>query len=104
MLFHQMTATLRNLVDSPAARRKLLSLSALPQLCTVMGLYMDDKDICTNTARIFRWVDWENSIALQKCQCLDSRLSFIFVCVAVRDSCVCFLLHLAVKVNLVAPV
>ncbi|KAM5282884.1 armadillo repeat-containing protein 2 isoform 3-T6 [Hipposideros larvatus] len=52
-LLVQITATLRNLVDSPLARRKLLCISALPQLCTVMGQYMDDKDVCTNIARIF---------------------------------------------------
>ncbi|XP_026912943.2 armadillo repeat-containing protein 2 isoform X3 [Acinonyx jubatus] len=52
-LLVQMTATLRNLVDSPPARSKLLSISALPQLCTVMGQYMADKDVCTNIARIF---------------------------------------------------
>ncbi|EQB78447.1 armadillo repeat-containing protein 2 [Camelus ferus] len=52
-LLVQMTATLRNLVDSPLARSKLLSISALPQLCTVMGQYTGDKDVCTNIARIF---------------------------------------------------
>ncbi|ELK00623.1 Armadillo repeat-containing protein 2 [Pteropus alecto] len=52
-LLVQMTATLRNLVDSPLARRKLLSISALPQLCVVMGQHTDDKDVCTNIARIF---------------------------------------------------
>ncbi|VFV21712.1 Hypothetical predicted protein [Lynx pardinus] len=52
-LLVQMTATLRNLVDSPPARSKLLSISALPQLCAVMGQYMADKDVCTNIARIF---------------------------------------------------
>ncbi|XP_004753520.1 armadillo repeat-containing protein 2 [Mustela putorius furo] len=52
-LLVQMTATLRNLVDSPPARSKLLSIGALPQLCSVMGQYMADKDVCTNIARIF---------------------------------------------------
>ncbi|XP_032507000.1 armadillo repeat-containing protein 2 isoform X3 [Phocoena sinus] len=52
-LLVQMTATLRNLVDSPLARSKLLSISALPQLCTVMGQYIGDKEVCTNVARIF---------------------------------------------------
>ena len=49
-----MTAALRNLVDSPRARSQLLSVGALDQLCTVMGQYMSDKDVCTNIARIFR--------------------------------------------------
>ncbi|XP_004422246.1 PREDICTED: armadillo repeat-containing protein 2 [Ceratotherium simum simum] len=52
-LLVQMTATLRNLVDSPLARSKLLSISALPQLCAAMGQHMGDKDVCTNIARIF---------------------------------------------------
>uniref|UniRef100_A0A8C3W7U9 Armadillo repeat containing 2 n=1 Tax=Catagonus wagneri TaxID=51154 RepID=A0A8C3W7U9_9CETA len=52
-LLVQITATLRNLVDSPLARSKFLSISALPQLCTVMGQYMGDEDVCTNIARIF---------------------------------------------------
>ncbi|XP_073933199.1 armadillo repeat-containing protein 2 isoform X2 [Castor canadensis] len=52
-LLVQITATLRNLVDSSLARSKFLSVSALPQLCTVMEQYMGDKDICTNIARIF---------------------------------------------------
>nr|XP_008518813.1 PREDICTED: armadillo repeat-containing protein 2 isoform X1 [Equus przewalskii]XP_008518822.1 PREDICTED: armadillo repeat-containing protein 2 isoform X1 [Equus przewalskii] len=52
-LLVQMTATLRNLVDSPLARSKLLSISALPQLCTAMGQHTGDKDVCTNIARIF---------------------------------------------------
>uniref|UniRef100_A0A8C9UV68 Armadillo repeat containing 2 n=1 Tax=Spermophilus dauricus TaxID=99837 RepID=A0A8C9UV68_SPEDA len=52
-LLVQATATLRNLVDSPLARSKFLSISTLPQLCTVMEQYMDDKDVCSNIARIF---------------------------------------------------
>nr|XP_012608689.1 armadillo repeat-containing protein 2 isoform X2 [Microcebus murinus] len=52
-LLVQVTATLRNLVDSPLARSKLLSISAIPQLCTVMEQYVGDKDVCTNVVRIF---------------------------------------------------
>ncbi|XP_054992069.1 armadillo repeat-containing protein 2 [Sorex araneus] len=52
-LLVQMTATLRHLVDSPIARSKLLSIGAFPELCTVMEQCLDDKDICTNIARIF---------------------------------------------------
>lgn len=61
-LLVQMTATLRNLVDSPPARSKLLSIGALPQLCSVMGQYMADKDVCTNIARIFRI--WSSALSL----------------------------------------
>ncbi|XP_042530963.1 armadillo repeat-containing protein 2 [Dipodomys spectabilis] len=52
-LLVQITATLRNMVDSSLVRSKMLSVSALPQLCMVLGQYMGDKDVCTNIARIF---------------------------------------------------
>ncbi|KAM4866056.1 armadillo repeat-containing protein 2 isoform 2-T2 [Thomomys bottae] len=52
-LLVQITATLRNLVDSSLARNKILNACALPLLCTVLGQYIGDKDICTNIARIF---------------------------------------------------
>ncbi|KAM6181026.1 armadillo repeat-containing protein 2 isoform 1-T1 [Erethizon dorsatum] len=52
-LLVQITATLRNLVDSPQARSQCLGAGTLPQLCMVMEQYMDDKDVCTNIARIF---------------------------------------------------
>ncbi|EDL99716.1 similar to armadillo repeat containing 2 (predicted) [Rattus norvegicus] len=52
-LLVQTTATLRNLVDSPLTRSKLLNIGAFPCLCTVMGQHMNDKDICTNIARVF---------------------------------------------------
>ncbi|XP_023578095.1 armadillo repeat-containing protein 2 isoform X2 [Octodon degus] len=52
-LLVQITATLRNLVDLPRARTQCLGAGILPQLCAVMELYLDDKDICTNIARIF---------------------------------------------------
>ncbi|KAM8998878.1 armadillo repeat-containing protein 2 [Sarcophilus harrisii] len=51
-LLVQLTATIRNLVDLPSARCKLLSNSALPELCGVMEQYANDKDVCTNVARI----------------------------------------------------
>ncbi|XP_052020257.1 armadillo repeat-containing protein 2 [Apodemus sylvaticus] len=52
-LLVQTTATLRNLVDSPLTRSKLLTLGAFPHLCTVMEQHADDKDVCTNIARVF---------------------------------------------------
>ncbi|XP_032744885.1 armadillo repeat-containing protein 2 [Rattus rattus] len=52
-LLVQTTATLRNLVDSPLTRSKLLNIGAFPHLCTVMEQHMNDKDICTNIARVF---------------------------------------------------
>ncbi|XP_055246705.1 armadillo repeat-containing protein 2 isoform X4 [Gorilla gorilla gorilla] len=52
-LLVQVTATLRNLVDSSLVRSKFLNISALPQLCTAMEQYKGNKDVCTNIARIF---------------------------------------------------
>ncbi|XP_006881293.1 PREDICTED: armadillo repeat-containing protein 2 [Elephantulus edwardii] len=52
-LLVQVTATLRNLADSPLVRSKLLSINALPKLCTVMEWYVGDQDVCTNISRIF---------------------------------------------------
>ncbi|KAK2494214.1 hypothetical protein MC885_015382 [Smutsia gigantea] len=51
-LLVQMTSALRNLVDSPLARSTLLSVNALPELCTAMGQRVGDTDVCTNVARI----------------------------------------------------
>ncbi|XP_056674623.1 armadillo repeat-containing protein 2 isoform X3 [Monodelphis domestica] len=51
-LLVQMTATMRNLVDLPMARCKLLNNNALPVFCGVMEQYENDKDVCTNVARI----------------------------------------------------
>ncbi|XP_045150536.1 armadillo repeat-containing protein 2 [Echinops telfairi] len=52
-LLVQVTATLRNLADSPVARSTLLSTGALTELCTVLEQHVGDKDVCTNVARIF---------------------------------------------------
>ncbi|KAJ8270619.1 hypothetical protein GJAV_G00117210 [Gymnothorax javanicus] len=49
----QLTATLRNLVDLPEARPLFLSHGGFPELCAVLKQHNDDKDICTNAARIF---------------------------------------------------
>ncbi|XP_075410112.1 armadillo repeat-containing protein 2 [Tenrec ecaudatus] len=52
-LLVQVTATLRNVAESPVARSKFLGIGALAELCTVLERYMGDKDVCTNIARIF---------------------------------------------------
>ncbi|XP_077158671.1 armadillo repeat-containing protein 2 isoform X2 [Paroedura picta] len=77
-LLVQLTATLRNLVDLPQSRRKLLSYEAIPELCLMMERRMNDKDICTNVARIF------------------SKLSsFNDCCSALADCSRCYILFLA---------
>ncbi|XP_061479538.1 armadillo repeat-containing protein 2 isoform X2 [Rhineura floridana] len=48
-----LTATLRNLVDLPQSRCKLMDSEAIPDLCLMLEKRMNDKDICTNVARIF---------------------------------------------------
>ncbi|XP_031203665.1 armadillo repeat-containing protein 2 isoform X2 [Mastomys coucha] len=52
-LLVQTTATLRNLVDSPLTRSKLLNIGAFPHLCTALEQHADDKDVCINIARVF---------------------------------------------------
>ncbi|XP_015260887.1 PREDICTED: armadillo repeat-containing protein 2 [Gekko japonicus] len=77
-LLVQLTATLRNLVDLPQSRCKLLSSGAIPELCLMMEERMNDKDICTNVARIF------------------SKLSsFNDCCSALADCSRCYILFLA---------
>ncbi|XP_060093904.1 armadillo repeat-containing protein 2 [Heteronotia binoei] len=77
-LLVQLTATLRNLVDLPQSRRKLLSYGAIPELCLMMEKHMNDKDIGTNVARIF------------------SKLSsFNDCCSALADCSRCYILFLA---------
>nr|XP_056712179.1 armadillo repeat-containing protein 2 [Euleptes europaea] len=77
-LLVQLTATLRNLVDLPQSRCELLSYGAIPELCLMMEKRMNDKDICTNVARIF------------------SKLSsFNDCCSALADCSRCYVLFLA---------
>nr|XP_060609122.1 armadillo repeat-containing protein 2 isoform X2 [Anolis sagrei ordinatus] len=74
----QLTATLRNLVDLPQSRCKLLESGAIPELSLVLERYMSDKDVCTNVARIF------------------SKLSsFNDCCAALADCSRCYVLFLA---------
>uniref|UniRef100_A0A8D0C4D3 Armadillo repeat containing 2 n=1 Tax=Salvator merianae TaxID=96440 RepID=A0A8D0C4D3_SALMN len=74
----QLMATLRNLVDLPQPRCKLLDHGAIPDLCLLLEKYMNDKDVCTNVARIF------------------SKLSsFNDCCAALADCSRCYILFLA---------
>uniref|UniRef100_A0A8D2J5W0 Armadillo repeat containing 2 n=1 Tax=Varanus komodoensis TaxID=61221 RepID=A0A8D2J5W0_VARKO len=77
-LLVQLTATLRNLVDLPQSRCKLLDYGAIPELCLMLEKRISDKDICTNVARIF------------------SKLSsFNDCCTALADCSRCYILFLA---------
>ncbi|KAJ7341820.1 hypothetical protein JRQ81_007092 [Phrynocephalus forsythii] len=77
-LLVQLTATLRNLVDLPQSRCKLLEYGAIQELCLVLEKRMSDKDICINVARIF------------------SKLSsFNDCCTALADCSRCYILFLA---------
>ncbi|XP_066469356.1 armadillo repeat-containing protein 2 [Tiliqua scincoides] len=77
-LLVQLTATLRNLVDLPQSRCKLLDSGAIPELCLMLEKHMSDKDVCTNVARIF------------------SKLSsFNDCCTALADCSRCYVLFLA---------
>uniref|UniRef100_A0A670HYJ0 Armadillo repeat containing 2 n=3 Tax=Podarcis muralis TaxID=64176 RepID=A0A670HYJ0_PODMU len=77
-LLVQLTATLRNLVDLPQSRCKLLDSEAIPELCLMLEKRMNDKDVCTNVARIF------------------SKLSsFNDCCTALADCSRCYVLFLA---------
>ncbi|KAJ8397633.1 hypothetical protein AAFF_G00436320 [Aldrovandia affinis] len=49
----QLTATLRNLADLREFRPEFLSNRGLPELCVVLQQHSNDKDICTNVARLF---------------------------------------------------
>ncbi|XP_020657010.3 armadillo repeat-containing protein 2 isoform X2 [Pogona vitticeps] len=77
-LLVQLTATLRNLVDLSQSRCKLLEYGAILDLCLMLEKRMNDKDICTNVARIF------------------SKLSsFNDCCTALADCSRCYILFLA---------
>ncbi|XP_042334827.1 armadillo repeat-containing protein 2 isoform X2 [Sceloporus undulatus] len=77
-LLVQLTAILRNLVDLPESRSKLLEYRAIPELCLVLEKHISDKDVCTNVARIF------------------SKLSsFNDCCTALADCSRCYVLFLA---------
>lgn len=77
-LLVQLTATLRNLVDLPQSRCKLLDSGAVTELCLMLEKRVNDKDVCTNVARIF------------------SKLSsFNDCCAALADCSRCYVLFLA---------
>ncbi|XP_067402670.1 armadillo repeat-containing protein 2 isoform X3 [Emydura macquarii macquarii] len=78
-LLVQLTATLRNLVDLPLSRCQLLCSSAVSELWVVLEQRMNDKDICTNIARIFSKLSSYNDC-----------------CAALADCSRCYILLLAV--------
>ncbi|NXV45774.1 ARMC2 protein, partial [Uria aalge] len=77
-LLVQLTATLRNLADSPPARCQLLCNGAVSELCVALEQRTNDKDVCTYIVRIF------------------SKLSsYSDFCAALADCSRCYVLFLA---------
>ncbi|NXV14569.1 ARMC2 protein, partial [Cepphus grylle] len=77
-LLVQLTATLRNLADSPPARSQLVCNGAVSELCVALEQRTNDKDVCTYIVRIF------------------SKLSsYSDFCAALADCSRCYVLFLA---------
>ncbi|NXW85870.1 ARMC2 protein, partial [Alopecoenas beccarii] len=77
-LLVQLTATLRNLAESPPARQQLICRGAASELCVALEQRMSDKDVCTYIIRIF------------------SKLSsYDDFCAALADCSRCYILFLA---------
>ncbi|XP_068087369.1 armadillo repeat-containing protein 2 isoform X2 [Hyperolius riggenbachi] len=75
----QLTAALRNLADLSQSRQKFLACNALLHLCSLMDVFMNDKDICTNISRI-----------------LSKLSTFNDCCTALADCSKCYSVLLAV--------
>ncbi|XP_029451163.1 armadillo repeat-containing protein 2 [Rhinatrema bivittatum] len=73
----QLTATLRNLADLPHSRPKFLHTSALSELCVALEQQMDDKDVCTNIARIFSKLSSYNACCVALADCSRCYASFL---------------------------
>ncbi|PKK33651.1 armadillo repeat containing 2 [Columba livia] len=77
-LLVQLTATLRNLSESPPARQQLICRGAAAELCVALEQRMSDKDVCAYIIRIF------------------SKLSsYDDFCAALADCSRCYMLFLA---------
>ncbi|XP_064915727.1 armadillo repeat-containing protein 2 isoform X3 [Columba livia] len=77
-LLVQLTATLRNLAESPPARQQLICRGAAAELCVALEQRMSDKDVCAYIIRIF------------------SKLSsYDDFCAALADCSRCYMLFLA---------
>ncbi|XP_053153295.1 armadillo repeat-containing protein 2 isoform X2 [Hemicordylus capensis] len=76
-LLVQLTATLRNLVDLPQSRCKLLDNGAVPELYLMLEKRLSDKDVCTNVARIFSKLSSFNDCCTALADC--SRCYVVFL-------------------------
>ncbi|CAI9556625.1 unnamed protein product [Staurois parvus] len=65
----QLTATLRNLADLSQSRLKFLACNALLDLCILMEIYINDKDICTNVSRILSKLSTYNDCCTALADC-----------------------------------
>ncbi|XP_067841101.1 armadillo repeat-containing protein 2 isoform X2 [Heptranchias perlo] len=78
-LLVQVTATLRNLADLPQSRTRFLSTGALLELCVVLEQHTNDKDICTNVARIFSKLSAYNDCCLALSECSSCYQLFLAI-------------------------
>ncbi|XP_043543025.1 armadillo repeat-containing protein 2 isoform X1 [Chiloscyllium plagiosum] len=76
-LLVQVTATLRNLADLPQSRSRFLSTGALLELCVVLEQHLNDKDVCTNVARIFSKLSAYNDCCLALSECTSCYQLFL---------------------------
>ncbi|XP_060710590.1 armadillo repeat-containing protein 2 [Hemiscyllium ocellatum] len=76
-LLVQVTATLRNLADLPQSRSRFLSTGALSELCVVLEQHLNDKDVCTNVARIFSKLSAYNDCCLALSECTSCYQLFL---------------------------
>ncbi|XP_018419240.1 PREDICTED: armadillo repeat-containing protein 2 [Nanorana parkeri] len=68
-LLVQLTATLRNLADLSQSRLKFLACNALLDLCILLEIYINDKDICTNVSRILSKLSTYNDCCAALADC-----------------------------------
>ncbi|KAM9382957.1 LOW QUALITY PROTEIN: armadillo repeat-containing protein 2 [Phaethornis superciliosus] len=76
-LLVQLTATLRNLAELPAARRQLLCSAAVPELSVALEQRIHDKDVCTYIVRIFSKLSSYNDFCAALADC--SRCYILFL-------------------------
>uniref|UniRef100_UPI00398F4AE3 armadillo repeat-containing protein 2 isoform X3 n=1 Tax=Pristiophorus japonicus TaxID=55135 RepID=UPI00398F4AE3 len=78
-LLVQVTATLRNLADLPQSRSRFLNTGALMELCVVLEQHINDKDVCTNVARIFSKLSAYNDCCLALSECSSCYQLFLAI-------------------------
>ncbi|NXL83549.1 ARMC2 protein, partial [Alectura lathami] len=76
-LLVQLTATLRNLADSPQARCQLACGAAVSELCVALEQRVSDEDVCTYVVRIFSKLSSYNDFCAALADC--SRCYILFL-------------------------